>query len=400
MMQSEIWCSEPHMAFFRNRTVNLLNLHYGIHSIALTGGGAFFSVYLLRAGVPVPLILVSLASILLGRFAIRPVVVPLAVRFGVRALVIAGTCMSAMQYPLLAQVHGVGPALFALCAMSSVGDTVYWSTYHAYFAALGEDEHRGHHVGVREAIAAAVGVISPLVTGFALVRFGAQVAFGVTAFVLLIGAIPLFATPDVRVAPQMPGAFRAALSGVKLFVCDGWIVGTGYFVWQLALFMSLGENFLNFGGALALAALAGAVAGMFLGRHIDSGNGVRMTALAFGSYAFLIALRAAALSEPILAVAANALASVGSCLYAPTLMTAVYNQAKRAPCTLRFHVATEGGWDIGAASGLLIAAALISFGTPFPLVLLLPLIGLAAGFIQLRSYYSGRAAFIEARRNA
>jgi MFS family permease len=388
------------MAFFRNRTVNLLNLHYGIHSVALTGGGAFFSVYLLRAGVPLPVILVSLASILLGRFVIRLVVVPLAVRFGVRALVIAGTGMSAMQYPLLALVHGVGPALFALCAMSSLGDTVYWSTYHAYFAALGEDEHRGHHVGVREAIAAVVGIISPLMTGFVLVRFGAETAFGVTAFILLLAALPLFATPDVRVAKQMPGAFRAALSGIKLFVCDGWIIGTGYFVWQLALFLSLGENFLNFGGALALAALVGAVAGMFLGRHIDAGHGARMTALALGSYAFLIALRAAALKEPIIAVAANALASVGSCLYAPTLMTAVYNQAKRAPCTLRFHVATEGGWDIGAASGLLIAAFLVSLGVPLPLVLLLPLIGLAAAFVQLNRYYSGPVATSGVRRSA
>jgi len=379
------------MAFFRNRAVNLLNLHYGIHSVALTGGGAFFSVYLLRAGVPVPLVLVSLASIFLGRFIIRPVVVPLAVRFGVRALVIAGSCMSAMQYPLLAQVHGVGPALFVLCAMSSVGDTVYWSTYHAYFAALGEGENRGHHVGAREAIAAAVGIVSPLITGFVLVRFGAQVAFGVTGCVLLIAALPLLATPDVRVAPQMPGAFRASLSGIKLFLCDGWIVGTGYFVWQIALFLSLGENFLHFGGALALAALVGAMAGMFLGRTIDSGHGTRMTAFALGSYAILIVLRAAALKEPWLAVAANALASVGSCLYAPTLMTAVYNQAQRAPCTLRFHVATEGGWDIGCGSGLLIAALLISRDVPFPLVLLLPLIGLAAAFVQLRRYYASVA---------
>ena len=379
------------MAFFRNRTVNLLNLHYGIHSIALTGGGAFFSVYLLRAGVPVPVVLVSLASILLGRFVIRPAVVPLAVRFGVRALVIAGTCMSAMQYPLLAFVHGVGPALFALCVVSSVGDTVYWSTYHAYFAALGEGEHRGHHVGAREAIAATVGIVSPLLTGFVLVRFGPMIAFGVTGFVLLISALPLFATPDVRVAPQMPGAFRASLSGIKLFLCDGWVVGTGYFVWQIALFISVGENFLNFGGALALAALVGAVAGMFLGRTIDSGHGTRMVVAALGSYAFLIALRAAALKEPWLAVAANALASAGSCLYAPTLMTAVYNQAQRAPCTLRFHVATEGGWDIGAASGLLIAAFLIWHGVPFPLVLLLPLIGLAAAFVQLHRYYAGAA---------
>jgi len=377
------------MAFFRNRTVNLLNLHYGIHSIALTGGGAFFGVYLLHSGVPLPAVLVAIASILIGRFIVRPVVVPLAVRFGVRALVIAGTCMSALQYPMLSFVHGVGPALFGLCAMSSVADTVYWSTYHAYFAALGEGEHRGHHVGAREAIAAMVGVVSPLFTGFALVQFGAAVAFGITGIVMLIGALPLFWTPDVRVAPQSPGAFRASLSGIKLFLCDGWIVGTGYFVWQLALFLSLGENYLHFGGALALAALVGAIAGMFLGRTIDSGHGTRMTAFALGSYACLIMLRAAALREPWLAVAANALASVGSCLYAPTLMTAVYNQAQRAPCTLRFHVATEGGWDIGCATGLLIAAFLIWRGTPFPLVLLLPLIGLSLAFVQLRTYYAG-----------
>ena len=40
------------MAFFRNSTVNLLNLHYGVHALALSGGGAFFAVFLLRAGVP------------------------------------------------------------------------------------------------------------------------------------------------------------------------------------------------------------------------------------------------------------------------------------------------------------------------------------------------------------
>src|ERR1700749_435741 len=99
-------------------------------------------------------------------------------------------------------------------------------------------------------------------------------------------------------------------------------------------------------------------------------------------------LRAAALREPWLAVAANALASVGSCLYAPTLMTAVYNQAKRAPCTLRFHVATEGGWDVGCATGLLIAAFLVEQGTPFPMVLLLPLIDLAFAYVQLRRHYA------------
>ena len=68
------------MAFFRNSAVNLLNLHYGLHCIALYGGGAFFLVYLLRTGLSVPDVLVSLALILVGRFTVRPLVIPLAAR--------------------------------------------------------------------------------------------------------------------------------------------------------------------------------------------------------------------------------------------------------------------------------------------------------------------------------
>ena len=68
------------MAFFRDRTVNLLNLHYGMYAIALSGGGSFFVVYLVEAGLSASLALASLALILAGRFVIRPIVVPLAVR--------------------------------------------------------------------------------------------------------------------------------------------------------------------------------------------------------------------------------------------------------------------------------------------------------------------------------
>ena len=70
--------------FFRNRTfnlLNLLNLHYGIHTIALSGGGAFFAVSLLKSGVSIPGVFLSLALILLGRFVIRPIVIGLAVRW-------------------------------------------------------------------------------------------------------------------------------------------------------------------------------------------------------------------------------------------------------------------------------------------------------------------------------
>ena len=78
----------------------------------------------------------------------------------------------------------------------------------------------------------------------------------------------------------------------------------------------------------------------------------------------MVVLRALAVGNALFAVIANALGALTGCLYTPTLMTAVYTQAKHAPCTLRFHVVAEGGWDVGGASGLLVAALLSALGVP------------------------------------
>src|ERR1700724_118447 len=107
------------MAYFRNNTVNLLNLHYAIHSLALTGGGAFFAVFLLKRGVPAPVVMAAVSAILVGRLVIRPSVLVLARRVGLKPLVIAGTLVSGLQYLLLAEVHSVGLALLALCVVSA-----------------------------------------------------------------------------------------------------------------------------------------------------------------------------------------------------------------------------------------------------------------------------------------
>ena len=375
------------MAFFRNSTVNLLNLHYGIHALAMSGGGAFYGVFLLRAGVPAPLVLASLALILFGRFAIRPSIVIAARRLGLKPLVIVGTLICCLQYPLLAQVRGVGWPLMALIVVSSVGDTIYWTSYHAYFASLGDAEHRGHQIGAREAIAAIVGIIAPLATGWALTTLGPGVAFGVTGLVLALSALPLLGTRNVAIARDEPGGFRAGLQGFLLFAGDGWIQSGFAMVWPIALFISLGQNFNAFGGAMALAALVGAVSGLLLGRLIDAGHGSRAVWIGVGALAAVTVLRAFSTRNPALAVIANAAGAFVPALYTPTLMTAVYNQAQAAPCVLRFHVATEGGFDAGAACGLLVAAGLLWAGAPIGVCVLLSLLGAAANFALLRRYY-------------
>jgi hypothetical protein len=375
------------MAFLRSSTVNLLNLHYAVHALALSGSGMFIAAFLLKAGVSAPLVMVALASILLGRFCIRPFVIPLARRTGLKPLVIAGTLITSLQYPLLAEVHGLSWPLLGLCAISALGDTLYWTTYHAYFASLGDSEARGHQVSAREAAATVGGIIAPLATGWALMTVGPQVAFGATAVALALSALPLLMTPNVAVAPEADFSLKQAMPAVLLMACDSWSwVGYGA-VWQLALFLALHENFAAFGGAMALAALVGAVSGLLVGRLIDFGHGRRVVWLSAGGLALITALRAAGYGHPALAVVANAAGAVAFAIHTPTVMTAIYNLAKASACPLRFHVATEAGFDISGVTAYLIAGAMIWAGAPLWAGISLAFLSIAAVFVLLSRYY-------------
>jgi len=180
-----------------------------------------------------------------------------------------------------------------------------------------------------------------------------------------------------------------------MYLANGWIGAGTAVVWQIVLFVSLRESFTAFGGAMALAALASAVFGLLLGRHIDAGQGVRAAWLSFAVLVVTIVLRAAA-TTPEMAVAANALGALVACIYYPTHMTAAYNMAAHSPCPFRFQMAWEGGWDLGRGAGCLVAAGLVALGAPLQATLLLALAGAAAMLFLLRRYYAAVALAVPA----
>jgi hypothetical protein len=376
------------MAYLHNRAVNLLNLHSIIGSIALGGGGAFYSVYLLKAGLNVPEVLLASAVTFALRLVLRFFLLSLAIRIGLRRTVIVGAILMAISFPFLAGVNGIGWGLFWLVTVSALADTIYWPSFHAYFAALGDAEHRGQQLAIQVAASTALGIVSPLAAAWLLVTSGPAVTFFATGAIQGLAALPLLWTPDVQIARRAPGAFRAALSGAMLFVGDGWVAAGYFIVWQVALFLALGGSYMAYGGALAVAALVGAIGGLLLGRLIDSGRGARAVWMSVGLLMLVIVMRAGALSHPVLAVTANALGSLVGCLYVPTIMTAVYNQAKRSPCVLRFHIAAEGGWDIGVTTGLSFAAVLVWLGLPIAYGILISLVGAITVFYLLHRYFA------------
>jgi hypothetical protein len=380
------------MAFFGNTAVNRINIHYGVQALASGAGGVFFVVFLLRSGVPVPAALLTMAGILAGRFLIRPVILPIAKRWGLKTTLIVGTMLVAIQFPVLTLVHGVGWGLVVLIIAASLGDTFYWSSYHAYFAALGDAEHRGHQIGAREALAAVIGIVAPLLGAWGLVTLGPVPTFSTIGALQLLAAVPLFGAPNVAIAPTAPGSFRAARLGMPMFAADGWFIAGYSFVWQIALFVAVRENFSAYGGAMALAALVGAVGVMLLGRFIDRGHGLRMAFIAYGVAAAVIGLRAVSVGHPWLAVAANAPGALVMALQSTAMMAPVYNMAKASPCPLRFHIACEGGWDIGCFSGCVLAAAIAASGRSLAEAILLALIGIATSVVLLTIYYARPSA--------
>jgi hypothetical protein len=378
------------VSFLGNKTVNLLNLHYGLHALAMNVGGVFFAVYLLKAGVSVPVVLGSISLILAGRFCLRPLTLMAGKQWGLKPVVMLGSLLQAVPYLILPHVFGMNVYLLALCVSAAVADMLYWTSYHAYFAALGDAEHRGQQVSAREALATGISILGPVLGGWALMTLGATAAFGIAAVIQAASALPLIAGPPVKVAHRAQGAVRAARMGFMLLMADGWLCAGWVWLWQIILFTNLSRSFTAFGGAVALGAVVSALAGLMLGRFVDQGHGRRAALLAFLVMAGALIFRAG-VSSPALSLLANALGALVVCLYTPPMMRAIYNMAQASPCTLRFHMVTEGGYDLGASLGCLVSAGLIALGLSLPATMLLALVGAFCVMVLLRRYYANQA---------
>lgn len=375
------------MSFPRNDAITRVNTHYALQAFAQAAGGIFVLAFLLKAGVSVSMALLFQAGILAARFILRPLVLPFAIRFGVKRLLMAGTLLAAIEYPLLALIDGPGPLLVVLCGLTGLSYLLYWLNFHAYFAAMGEAGDRGGQIAWREAIVAGVGIVAPVLGGWGLTHAGALPTFVGVGLVQALAVVPLIGAPDVPVARAAPPDWKPARLALGLMIGDGLFAATYYFVWLVALFLALGESFTAFGGAVALAAVVGAFSGLALGRHVDLGHGRRSALIAYGVAVIVVIARAASLDTPWLAVFANAAGALLAAIVTPVLMTPVYNMAKASPCVFRFHSATEGAWDVGCFLGLILAAGTVAAGLPLSAPILLALIAVVMLVTQLWRYY-------------
>lgn len=379
------------MSFFGNAAINRLNLHSAVQTLAENAGGVFVLVYLLNSGVSAPLTLCVMAAMNIGRLILRPLVLPLARRIGLKSTVILGALIDAAAYLVLPFVEGPGLALGAVILLSPIGSVFYWTGYHAYFAALSDDGKRGAQVGAREAVMTLAGIAGPVIGAALLALGGPWLAFGAAAAIQAISVLPLFSAPTLTVADETPGGAAETRLGTWLMACEGVFAGGAFFVWQVALFVALGQSFTAYGGAMALAALAAAAVSLTVGRYIDAGRGRPLIVVGFAMIAGLVLFRGLGLDAPWVAVTANALGALAFAFWTPVIGAVLYDLAAATPCPLRYSVATETGWDLGSAGACLAGAAMLALGLGYTSAILIALLGASASFVLLWRRYGAEA---------
>jgi MFS transporter, DHA1 family, inner membrane transport protein len=374
------------MRFFDNNAINRIYLHSGLQSFAFNSGGAFVFVYLLKAGVPVALVFLTIAAVVLMRLIIRQGVVPTVKRIGLRNGLMLGSIIDAGSFLVLSRVDGVGGWLFAYILVASFGTAFYWTCYHACVAKLGDEEHRGAQVSAREAIFALTGIIGPLFGGFVLTTLGPVYAFAAAALFNLLAIAPLFGVPAMAIAPEAKIAPAARFFAGGLAFSDGIVAASVNFSWRVILFQTLAENFNAYGGALAAASLIGAVMGLGVGRLIDLGHHKRSLQIGLAFMAATVLAEAFGYSASWSAILANMIGAVAGPLYMSAIMAPLYNVGKASACPFRFNVAAENGFDLGAGLACLIIAALTWGGFTYFWPLILGLLGCLGVYLVMRNH--------------
>lgn len=371
-----------------SRPLAAITLHSAWQSFAENTGGLFMTAFLVRQGVSQPLALVAFAALVMTRFVMRAAVLPLALRHGLKRVLVIGIVFRAAGYALLGAVHTVDLWMLAYVLTMGFGSVLYWTAWHGYNAAIAEGGSRGRQVSLQQAATAVVAIVAPILGGLIHDTMGGPAGFALIAAIQLGAVWPLLSAPDAHVSATATADPKVLGLARPLYAAEGLHSGAVNVVWNLALFVSLGERFGAFGGAMALAGASAAGASLIIGHRIDAGHGRTMVPIAYGCAGLAVLAKAASWHHPLAAIAATALGALVTPITQVTLLPPLYAMARQSACPLRFAMATEAGWDLGCTTAVLIAATCLALGASFTGPILAGLGGVAMVTLMLARWYA------------
>jgi MFS family permease len=366
-------------SFFKNKTVNLLNLHAGLHRFSNNIFDTFGAIYLIHLGLSFPVVALAWAGSCIIRFFLRPLSVMFSKKIGLRKALIFGVVVNSGVFFVLSQINGLGAWLYFYMLYLALSDITYWLPYHSYYAVAGDTNLRGKQVGIQLGFIAVMRMIAPLVGGILIASMGFISLYGVATIVMLISALPLFFTKNI--APGKNMGWEEALRsidkrGLVMQMGDGILYMHG-FIWTIVLFYLVG-NYVTFGGLVAFEIFVTTILFLFLGYFIgkNNGSGRNFSKIGLGLIGLVIVLRAFLVYTVPEIIFSDIIIALAMTFYSLSFGVGFYNLAKKSANTLWFHFFGECGWDMGAAIALSVGAGLYSLGMPLRFIIIFSIFGL------------------------
>lgn len=376
-------------AFFKNKTVNLLNLHSGLHRFSNNIFDVFGAVYLLELGLSYPAVALAWVGSCIIRFLIRPISISVSQKIGLKKAMILGVMVNSGIFFALSQVTGLNGWLLFYMVYLALCDIFYWLPYHSYYAVAGDHEDRGKQVGVLFGLTTLLSMVAPLIGGILITQFSFSVLYVFATLVMLSATIPILFVPELSAGERM--TFKDALKtvdkkGLLMQAGDGFLY-MHTFVWTIALFYLLG-NYVTFGLLVTVQLFISAIMFLVLGYYLDKGKGRWIMGVGLCLLGFVILMRAFWVISIPQVIVIDVLFALAMTFYSSSFGVGLYTFAKRTPNTLWFHFFAECGWDIGATIALSASALLFVLGVPLKSVILFSLVGLLIVFSVLRRFYN------------
>ncbi|MBU0707537.1 MFS transporter [Patescibacteria group bacterium] len=164
--------------------------------------------------------------------------------------------------------------IYAIAAVT-IWRMFYWVPYHTEFAQFTDRVNRGKQIGFLAAVSAIIGIITPVVSGFIISKFGYQVLIVLIIILVFLSVIPLLFTRQVKEKFTIGyiDTFKILFTKHKRILlaygAEGAEGAIGLAIWPIFMYKIFEGNYFDIGAISTVVIFATVVIRLFMGKYTD-----------------------------------------------------------------------------------------------------------------------------------
>lgn len=263
---------------------------------------------------------------------------------------------------------------------------LFWFSYHGLFVKRADVEHLGKQTGISQALYILVGVVTPVLGGLIILRFGYQVLFLIAGAIFTLGVMIALLSGEIK--PHHDARISDVIQLFKthkkvMMAYFGWGLESSIYgaIWPVFLFLLVGK-ILFFGEIISAAVLLAAMITYLVGLIVDR-MGERNVITLGSIISFLTWILRAVARLPLAIIGVDGLYRVTEQMLTVPLNVLSYKKAIDSGTGQALYF-REISISIGAITSLLIAGVLVFFNLPLWVVFILASLGALAPVFATR----------------